>query len=111
MNSSSDHFRPNGDDYLVSPAGVLAIMATAVSDPTCSRTGRARAQWVVNEVIREAKHTRYPGLDVLETVLKMPADRNRLMEQCDSFVKHIGNDRYVAILVRSGIKLVGGGSL
>ncbi|MFT0532227.1 hypothetical protein ACMHYJ_05240 [Castellaniella hirudinis] len=102
MNNPSDHIRRHGDEYLFSPAATLSFVSDAINSPDATDEGKVRAFRIIDEMLKEGRVKRFPRIDVLETVLLRPSDPRRRLEVCDSFVKHIGNDEYMAVLERAG---------
>lgn len=101
----NDHFKPHGDEYLVSLAGTLSMCGDALHSRDTSIAGKERARRVVNEVLAVGREKKFPQIDVLETMLLRPSNARRRLMVCDRFIKHVGDKAFMDALGRAGFNL------
>ncbi|MDY7576013.1 hypothetical protein [Actimicrobium sp. CCI2.3] len=84
-------FKPNGDGYDVSPAGVILIIAGMVygeDRATMSRAGIQKFTRLIDDVLSAARTNGYPHEDILRTLLARNESGPRMVEMmqaaCDA---------------------------
>jgi hypothetical protein len=84
-------FKPNGDGYDVSPAGVILIIAGMVygeDRATMSRAGIQNFTRLIDDVLAAARANGYPHEDILRTLLARNESGPRMVEMmqaaCDA---------------------------
>lgn len=96
------HFQKHGDEYLLSPAATLFMVADAINCPDAGPQGKVRASRVLNATMEAARAARFEQADILETMLLSGADAARVLPMCDALVQRLGADVVIKI-IRSGL--------
>lgn len=92
------HVKKHGDEYLLSPAATLTLIACAVHDPEAGPAGTARARRTIDQVVAVARVEKFEQLDILETMLAAEVDGKRLLPVFDALVKCVGAWRVTQIV-------------
>ncbi|MFB9242393.1 hypothetical protein IV454_16220 [Massilia antarctica] len=96
------HFQKHGDEYLLSPAATLMMVADAIHCPDAAPQGKARASRVLNATMAAARAAKFEQADILETMLLSGADAARVLPMCDALVQRLG-PRVVIDIIRNGL--------
>jgi hypothetical protein len=98
-------YKTNGDDYLLSPAAVLALASDAIHSRDTGLAGKIRGKLIVEEVIAAAREARFEQVDIVETMLLSGAPPSRLLPLCRALTARIGGEEFVAALHRAGLNI------
>ncbi|MDM5178486.1 hypothetical protein PO883_14910 [Massilia sp. DJPM01] len=96
------HFQKHGDEYLLSPAATLMMVADAIHCPDAATQGKARARRVLNATMAAARAAKFEQADILETMLLSGANAARVLPVCDALVTRLGAQAVIDI-IRNGL--------
>lgn len=97
----SAHFKKHGDEYLLSPAACLLMVADAIRSPDAGPAGKERSIHIISQVMEVARRMKFQKSSKLETMLLFGAEPAPMLALCDELVAHIGGWAVVAILRRA----------
>jgi hypothetical protein len=103
--SAQPMFKPNGDQYDVSPAGVLLLAAiTAFGDPAESTPeGIRRALMLVDGTLSAAFSGGFTQCDILRTLLERNQPTRRVKTMAEAACMAAGTDAIQAVWRRVGL--------
>ena len=101
--------QPNPDvpgGFTLSPAGVVALAASAIHDDDAGAQGKVRAASLIRELLDAARANGYTRGQIAETVLLdygQPLDRKKAVAL--ELASSVGRDEFVAALRRAGFNV------
>jgi hypothetical protein len=95
------HFRKHDDEYLLSPAAALVMVADAIHSPDAGLAGKARAKQVLDDALAAARCAKFEQVDILETLLASRAHVTRLLPIFDALVKCVGSSLVASLMQRA----------
>jgi hypothetical protein len=96
-----EHFKKQGDEYLLSPAACLVMVSDAIRSADAGPAGIERSIRVISQVMEVARLMKFEQSSKLETMLLFGAEPAPMLDMCDALAQHIGGWAVVAIMRRA----------